>query len=143
MRNICNGPTRGSFRLELSLVYLYSPAPFQLSITQRPVTITSILYHISIAQLDGMPLKHFSLTRTWGSRYDTLPTSPSTSLEEMQGDRQPPSREVNASVDPHVQDDDNKQPNASIFVGRYAYPIPSPAGFPFHCSSTWKSPLWR
>lgn len=76
-----------------------------------------------------MPLKNFNLSRTWGSRYDTLPTSPPTSLDEIQTDRQPPSQGLNPSVDPHFRDDDDddtKQPNASIFVGRYTYPIPSP-----------------
>jgi hypothetical protein len=142
MRKINNRPTRGSFRLELSLVYLYSlPLLSNTPSHKHPLTITSILYYISITQLDGMPLKHFNLTRTWGSRYDALPISPPASLETTQDVHQPSSQEVNASNNAHVQDDDDKRPNASIFVGRYAYPIPSPAGIAFHHSSPWKSSL--
>ena len=58
-------------------------------------------------------------TRAWGTRYDTLPSSPPASPEAKQDEIQLALQDPNSSPDSQETHKEDKQPHdASIFVGR-------------------------
>lgn len=78
-----------------------------------------------------MPPNQPNPTRAWGSRYDSLPTSPPVSPETQGGGEQQASQGVNTSPDDQAKRKDTKLPHdASVFVGRFVY-LPRLAGLVF------------
>ncbi|KAF9454072.1 hypothetical protein P691DRAFT_770793 [Macrolepiota fuliginosa MF-IS2] len=65
-----------------------------------------------------MPPKHPNQTRAWGTRYDTLPTSPPVSPETERDERQRTAQGTEAPlVSQTVRKDDKLPHDASVFVG--------------------------
>lgn len=66
-----------------------------------------------------MPPKQPNPTRAWGTRYDTLPTSPPVSPEIDRYREQQAFQDINASPEGSTERSETKLPHdASVFVGR-------------------------